>query len=154
MCATQDFLINISLNKCENVRSIQPCNSWVKLRSTLNFENSCIFYLCFQISNGSTIKVFKKIANFPSGKWHDVVNLLFSLTFLKHPSLPLRCQRDEIGLLPCNFLRAEKSPFHLFLVLRPRVSWKQRLLRAAPPRGSCSLTALNLSHGASLPAPP
>ncbi|XP_030895294.1 plexin-C1, partial [Leptonychotes weddellii] len=49
-----------------NVRSIQRSNSWMKLRNTLNFENSYIFYLCFQISNGSTIKVFKKIANFPS----------------------------------------------------------------------------------------
>ncbi|XP_045147328.1 plexin-C1 [Echinops telfairi] len=40
--------------------------SKVLLGDSLGFSNPVMFYLCFQISNGSTIKVFKKIANFTS----------------------------------------------------------------------------------------
>lgn len=63
------ILDTILFNQQETVKPSQPSNSWVKLRNPLNFENSHFFFhLCFQISNGSTIKVFKKIANFTSGK--------------------------------------------------------------------------------------
>lgn len=82
-------------------RSIQPSNSWMKLRNTLNFENSYIFYLCFQISNGSTIKVFKRIANFTSGNQYNIVNLLFSPSFIKCRFLPLRYIVKKMRLSCC-----------------------------------------------------